>query len=98
VNTTLAGAGARKAAIAFILVTALLDVMALGIVIPVLPQLILEFTGSNARAGLINGLFVASWAVMQFLFSPLIGSLSDRYGRRPIILLSRRRGWPSTMC
>ncbi len=78
----------RQAAIAFILVTAVLDVMALGIVIPVLPQLIQEFTGSNARAGLINGLFVAGWAVMQFIFSPLIGSLSDRYGRRPIILIS----------
>ena len=78
----------RRAAIAFILVTAVLDVMALGIVIPVLPQLIQEFTGSNARAGLINGAFVALWAVMQFIFSPLIGSLSDRYGRRPIILIS----------
>lgn len=78
----------RQAAIAFILVTAVLDVMALGIVIPVLPQLIEQFTGSNAKAGLINGLFVAGWAVMQFLFSPLIGSLSDRYGRRPIILIS----------
>lgn len=78
----------RQAAIAFILVTAVLDVMALGIVIPVLPQLIQEFTGSNARAGLINGVFIAGWAIMQFLFSPLIGSLSDRYGRRPIILIS----------
>ncbi|HZF43219.1 MAG TPA: TCR/Tet family MFS transporter [Sphingomonadaceae bacterium] len=66
----------------------MLDVMALGIVIPVLPQLIQEFTGSNARAGLINGLFIAGWAVMQFIFSPLIGSLSDRFGRRPIILIS----------
>ena len=62
--------------------------MALGIVIPVLPQLIQEFTGSNARAGLINGLFIAGWAVMQFIFSPLIGSLSDHFGRRPIILIS----------
>ena len=78
----------RNAAIAFILVTAVLDVMALGIVIPVLPQLIQEFTGSNARAGFINGAFVALWAVMQFIFSPLIGSLSDRFGRRPIILIS----------
>lgn len=62
--------------------------MALGIVIPVLPQLIQEFTGSNARAGLINGVFIAGWAVMQFIFSPLIGSLSDRFGRRPVILIS----------
>lgn len=78
----------HQAAIAFILVTAVLDVMALGIVVPVLPQLIQEFTGSNARAGLINGMFIAGWAVMQFIFSPLIGSLSDRFGRRPIILIS----------
>lgn len=86
--TTVPTAPRQQAAIAFILVTAVLDVMALGIVIPVLPQLIEEFTGSNARAGLINGVFIAGWAVMQFLFSPLIGSLSDRFGRRPIILIS----------
>ena len=75
-------------AIAFILVTALLDIMAMGIVIPVLPALIEEFAGSNAQAGLWNGVLVALWAAMQFLFSPIIGSLSDRYGRRPTILIS----------
>ncbi|MBE7185650.1 MAG: TCR/Tet family MFS transporter [Methylobacterium mesophilicum] len=78
----------RKAAIAFILVTAVLDIMAMGLVIPVLPALIEEFTGSNASAGWINGVFVALWAGMQFLASPVIGSLSDRFGRRPVILLS----------
>lgn len=78
----------RQAATAFILVTAVLDVVALGIVIPVLPALIEEFTGSNARAGVINGVFVALWAGMQFLISPAVGALSDRYGRRPVILLS----------
>lgn len=75
-------------AIAFIFVVAVLDVMAMGIVIPVLPVLIEEFTGSNAQAGIYNGLFVALWAGMQFVFSPIIGSLSDRYGRRPVILIS----------
>lgn len=75
-------------AITFIFVTAFLDVMAMGIVIPVLPKLIEEFTGSNAAAGVYNGLFVALWAGMQFIFSPIIGSLSDRYGRRPVILIS----------
>ena len=75
-------------AIAFIFVTAVLDVMAVGIIIPVLPVLIQEFTGSNAQAGIYNGLFVALWAAMQFVFSPIIGSLSDRYGRRPVILIS----------
>src|SRR5687768_7850665 len=75
-------------AITFIFVTAVLDIMAMGIVIPVLPALIEEFTGSNATAGIYNGLFVALWAGMQFIFSPIIGSLSDRYGRRPVILIS----------
>lgn len=78
----------RRAAIAFILVTAVLDVMAMGIVIPVLPELIEQFVGSNARAGFINGLFVALWALMQFVAAPIIGSLSDQFGRRPVILLS----------
>jgi len=78
----------RKAAIAFILVTAALDIVAMGIIIPVLPPLIEEFAGSQARAGWINGLFVALWAGMQFFCSPIIGSLSDQYGRRPVILLS----------
>lgn len=79
---------AGKAAVAFILVTAMLDIVAMGIIIPVLPHLIEQFSGSNARAGLINGIFVALWALMQFLVSPIVGSLSDRYGRRPVILLS----------
>jgi DHA1 family tetracycline resistance protein-like MFS transporter len=78
----------RKAAIAFILITALLDVMSMGIVIPVLPHLIERLSGSVALAGLWNGLFVALWAGMQFLCSPVIGSLSDRFGRRPVILIS----------
>ncbi|MFD2430088.1 hypothetical protein ACFSUK_22230 [Sphingobium scionense] len=71
----------RTAAIAFILVTALLDVMSMGIIIPVLPQLIETLSGSSTSAGLWNGLFVALWAAMQFLCSPVIGSLSDRFGR-----------------
>ena len=78
----------NKAAIAFILVTAVLDIVAMGIIIPVLPALIEEFAGSNANAGWINGVFVALWAGMQFVASPVIGSLSDQYGRRPVILLS----------
>lgn len=77
-----------RAALPFILVTAALDIMAMGIVIPVLPSLIEQFAGSNADAGWINGLFVALWAGMQFVASPIIGSLSDRHGRRPVILLS----------
>ncbi len=78
----------RRPAIAFIFVTGVLDVMAMGLVVPVLPQLIEEFAGSRSSAGLWNGVLTALWAAMQFVFSPIIGSLSDRYGRRPVILLS----------
>jgi len=78
----------HRAALAFIFVTAVLDIVAMGIIIPVLPGLIEDFVGSNARAGVINGVFVALWAGMQFICSPIIGSLSDQYGRRPVILIS----------
>jgi MFS transporter, DHA1 family, tetracycline resistance protein len=78
----------RRAALAFIFVTVVLDIVALGVVIPVLPQLIQEFAGSTSRAGWINGVFVAVWSLMQFVFSPIIGALSDRWGRRPVLLLS----------
>jgi DHA1 family tetracycline resistance protein-like MFS transporter len=80
--------GRRQAAIVFIFVTAVLDIVAMGIVIPVLPALIEEFAGSNAQAGAINGVFVALWALMQFVASPVIGSLSDQHGRRSVILIS----------
>jgi len=78
-----------RAAFAFIFVTVLLDMLALGIVIPVLPKLILDFVGGDAVRGAdYLGLFGTAWAVMQFLFSPIHGALSDRFGRRPIILMS----------
>lgn len=79
----------RRAAIAFIFVTVVLDVLAFGIIIPVLPKLVEAFLGGNtARAAEIYGLFGTIWALMQFFFSPVLGSLSDRFGRRPVILLS----------
>lgn len=70
-------------------VTVLLDVLAMGLVIPVLPALVLEFIGGDtAHAARWYGLFAMVWALMQFFASPLLGALSDRFGRRPVILLS----------
>ena len=79
----------RKAALAFILVTVTLDILAMGLIIPVLPKLILDFVGGKmTNAADWNGWFALVFALMQFVFSPVLGVLSDRYGRRPIILLS----------
>jgi DHA1 family tetracycline resistance protein-like MFS transporter len=82
--------GARhRAALGFILVTVALDMLATAIVIPFLPNLILEFVGGDTvRAAGWFGLFGTVWALMQFLCAPLQGALSDRFGRRPVILLS----------
>lgn len=79
----------RRAAFIFIFVTVALDMLALGIIIPVLPKLIESFVeGDTVRAAELVGLFGTAWATMQFLFSPVLGALSDRFGRRPIVLLS----------
>jgi MFS transporter, DHA1 family, tetracycline resistance protein len=79
----------RRAAFAFVFITVLLDMFAIGIIIPVLPKLVEDFMGGDtARAAIVYGVFGTAWALMQFLFSPMLGSLSDRFGRRPIILLS----------
>jgi len=79
----------RHAALGFIFVTVLLDMLGFGIVAPLLPKLISDFLGGNtARASEYLGLFGTTWAFMQFVFAPVLGLLSDRYGRRPVILLS----------
>jgi DHA1 family tetracycline resistance protein-like MFS transporter len=79
----------RKAALAFIFVMVVLDVMAIGIIIPVLPKLVESMAGGDtARASEIYGFFGTVWGLMQFVFSPILGALSDRYGRRPVLLLS----------
>ena len=78
-----------RAAFAFVFVTVALDMLALGVITPVLPRLVVEFLGGDtAGAARTYGLFGAVWAAMQFLFSPVLGVLSDRHGRRPVILLS----------
>ena len=79
----------RKAAITFILVTVTLDILAMGLIIPVLPKLILDFLGGQMTdAAKWSARFAVVFALMQFFCSPWLGVLSDRFGRRPIILLS----------
>jgi len=80
---------ASKAAFYFILITVAFDFLAFGIIAPVLPDLIRQFQGGDfARASAITGYFGLAWATMQFIFSPLLGAWSDRFGRRPVILIS----------
>src|SRR5438046_2657081 len=79
----------RSGAAAFIFVTILLDMLALGLILPILPKLVESFVDNDtATAARIFGLFGTAWALMQFLFSPILGALSDRFGRRPVVLLS----------
>ena len=83
------GRGTHRAAAAFIFVTILLDMLATGIVIPILPKLVESFASNDtAQAARIFGLFGTVWALMQFIFSPVAGALSDRFGRRPVVLIS----------
>jgi DHA1 family tetracycline resistance protein-like MFS transporter len=87
--TDLSSAGPRKAAVIFIFITILLDMLALGMVIPVLPELVKSFRGGDTvSAATTLGWFGTVWAFMQFVASPVIGALSDRFGRRKVVLLS----------
>jgi DHA1 family tetracycline resistance protein-like MFS transporter len=84
-----AGNRPRQAAIWFILISVLLDVLSFGVLIPVLPNLIKDFTGGNeALASWYVGAFGTIWAVMHFFCAPILGVLSDRLGRRRILLIS----------
>jgi DHA1 family tetracycline resistance protein-like MFS transporter len=79
----------RRGAVIFIFITVMLDILSLGIIAPVLPKLIASFVGSDTvRAAEMYGLFGTVWALMQFFASPVLGVLSDRFGRRPVIVLS----------
>src|SRR5258708_13952421 len=78
-----------RATFAFIIVTVTLDFLAFGIIAPVLPNLIIRFEGGNmAQAGAITGDFGFAWNLMQFLFFPVLGAWRDRFGWRPVILIS----------
>ena len=108
----------RKAAIAFILITLFIDILGIGIIVPVLPELVRELVDvgpvevvagdaeatlpidqtngsedesedeSYARAARYVGIIAAAYALMQFIFAPILGALSDRFGRRPVLLVS----------
>ncbi len=75
--------------IVFILITVILDAMGIGLIVPVMPDLILELQGGTlANAALWGGVLSTSFAVMQFLFGPMLGALSDRFGRKPVLIVS----------
>ena len=79
----------RRAGMLFIFITLFIDILGLGIIVPILPELIKQFLGGDvALAGRYYGLIISSYALMQFLCAPALGVLSDRFGRRPVILIS----------
>jgi DHA1 family tetracycline resistance protein-like MFS transporter len=80
---------ARRANIALVLAVVYVDMLGIGLAFPLLPRLVQQFEGGNfSRASWIFGLLAAAYALMQFLLAPALGALSDRFGRRPVILLS----------
>lgn len=82
-------ATSRKAALSFIFITLLLDVIGIGIIIPVFPLLIEQLTGGNiSQASQWSGWLTFAYAAMQFICAPIVGNLSDKYGRRPVLLMS----------
>jgi DHA1 family tetracycline resistance protein-like MFS transporter len=79
----------RPGALIFIFITVLIDILSFGLIIPVLPHLIQNFLGGDvSRAAVWYGYFSTAFFAMQFFFTPVQGALSDRFGRRPVILLS----------
>ena len=81
--------GRQNLALTFILLTVTLDAIGIGLIFPVMPDLMMQVThGSLSQAAVWGGVIVTSFAVMQFLFGPIIGNLSDHFGRRPVLLMS----------
>lgn len=79
----------KKYALTFVTITVFLDTVGFGIITPVLPELLMELTGRGlSSTSAIAGYLVVSYAVLQFLFAPILGNLSDRFGRRPVLLIS----------
>lgn len=79
----------NKTALLFIFITILVDVIGIGIILPIIPDLIMELTGEGTHMAVIYGMWLTTaFAGMQFLFSPVLGEISDQYGRRPILLVA----------
>lgn len=79
----------NKASLAFIFITVLIDVIGIGIIIPVIPSLIQSLNGEGlSEASKIGGWLIFAYAIMQFFFAPVLGVLSDKFGRKPIILIA----------
>ena len=78
-----------KSAVTFILITVVINMLGIGLAWPILPKLVEEMTaGPVSQAAAVYGLLVSGYALMQFVFGPLIGMLSDRFGRRPVLLVA----------
>ncbi|MEO1254220.1 MAG: MFS transporter, partial [Bacteroidota bacterium] len=79
----------KQAALGFIFITVLIDIIGIGLIIPIVPELIMELTDKSvSEAAFTGGLLTATYAVMQFIFAPILGGLSDKHGRRPVLLIA----------
>ncbi len=79
---------ATRASSSFIFITILLDVIGFGLIIPVMPKMVSKFTTSDVETNNWFMVMTASYGIMQFLFSPILGALSNKFGRRTVILIS----------
>ncbi|MEE9329552.1 MAG: MFS transporter, partial [Parvularculaceae bacterium] len=78
-----------KHALVFLFITVLISMIGMGVILPVIPTLVQELTGlEKSAAAPYGGYLLLAYAVMQFFMSPILGGLSDRFGRRPVILMS----------